>query len=85
MPAFADRKFVNDILRAVLQALNERNMTISELARRSGTSRPSLSRWLSGKQGLDIADAVAVLAALNLEITITRKSHAAPSRHPSGR
>lgn len=52
----------------VKQILDERGMTITEFAEQVGTSRPSMSRILSGEDGVTIDRAERIAIALNLPL-----------------
>lgn len=53
------------------QRFIEANLTQGELSRRSGVSKPALSRWLSGTGCLSLKSLDAVLRALGLNVTVT--------------
>ena len=60
---------VEEFIRQVRQKLEERELSISELARLTGFTRPYLSRMLSGHQvpSMDVADKIAT--ELGLKVT----------------
>ena len=53
--------------------LNEKNISLSDLAKLTGSSSSLISRIMSGSENLTIETMVSMLFALNEKIAITKK------------
>lgn len=62
----------SDIRQAVVDRIEARGFTISELAKRAGFSRVTLSRYLSAEQDLTTAKLQPLINVLGLELRPTR-------------
>lgn len=62
-----------DLRESVLRLMEQRGLTISELARMAGVARPNLSNWLAGKRSIMLPGAEAVMAALGITLNVPKK------------
>ena len=62
-----------DLRESVLRLMEQRGLTISELARMAGVARPNLSSWLAGKRSIMLPGAEAVMAALGITLNVPKK------------
>ena len=53
--------------------MEQRGLTISELARMAGVARPNLSNWLAGKRSIMLPGTEAVMAALGITLNVPKK------------
>lgn len=64
-----DSKAVANFQRNVRRRIDEGHITITELASRIKIERPCLSNIVNGKQGINLANAAAVAAALGCTLS----------------
>lgn len=64
-----DSKAVANFQRNVRRRIDEGHITITELANRIKIERPCLSNIVNGKQGINLANAAAVAAALGCTLS----------------
>jgi HTH-type transcriptional regulator/antitoxin HipB len=64
---------------AIRQARREKNWTQAELATRSGVWQETISKAEAGKGGTKLDTIFALLAALDAEITVEKRSKGMPS------
>ncbi len=62
---------------AIRQARKARNLTQKELASKSGVWQETISRFENGSGGTKLATVLDLIAALDLEITVTERSKGA--------
>lgn len=60
------------IAQLALREMHQRQMTISDLAERTGVDRSVLGRWLGGVRTIRVRHAVAVMQALGLVVVAER-------------
>jgi transcriptional regulator with XRE-family HTH domain len=76
---------VDPIAELAHREMQQRGMTISDLAIRTGVERNTLGRWLSGKRSIRLSQALLVMSLLRIVVLPERLVHGqvvTPTRMP---
>lgn len=59
----------DDLLQQLRQAIEQSDLSVYEIAKRSGVDRPNLGRFVKGERSLTLESAAAVCKVLRLRLT----------------
>lgn len=73
-PAYKSELMLIEFWEAVISAMNDRKMSMSQLSKKSGIPVKRLGKWKSDGEGMTLADAGKILSAVGLTIYIVSKN-----------